>query len=166
MLCGWSMLLVSVQYLVLLRRSISLFGTGTLVYLILLESVVGYDAYGSVARSVCWLLCIQGMLHLLRLSEGTSHERKGQDQESTHESENRGMIQGVTQGTKQGINEGAYQDISQSETRGVYPSTHKKAARRKRTVLIRYGYDLSVLDGCIYGYGSLYGVDIYTSCTA
>ncbi|KAA8787217.1 hypothetical protein ABIE27_005717 [Paenibacillus sp. 4624] len=80
MLCGWSMLLASVQYLVLLRRSISLFGTGTLVYLILLESVVGYDAYGSVVRSVCWLLCIQGMLHLLRLSEGTGHD--AQDQES------------------------------------------------------------------------------------
>ncbi|MBB6024519.1 hypothetical protein HNR77_005645 [Paenibacillus sp. JGP012] len=74
MLCGWSMLLASVQYLVLLRRSISLFGTGTLVYLILLESLVGYDAYGSVVRSVCWLLFIQGLLYLLRLFEGTGHE--------------------------------------------------------------------------------------------
>ncbi|MBR2564324.1 MAG: transglutaminase domain-containing protein [Paenibacillus sp.] len=71
MLCGWSMLIASVQYLVLLRRSISLFATGTLVYLILLESLVGYDAYSSVVRSVCWLLCIQGMLHLLRLTEET-----------------------------------------------------------------------------------------------
>ncbi|WP_208643824.1 transglutaminase TgpA family protein [Paenibacillus barcinonensis] len=73
MLCGWSMLLASVQYLLLLRRSIALFGTGTLVYLILLESLVGYEAYGSVVRSVCWLLFIQGLLYLLRLSEGTGH---------------------------------------------------------------------------------------------
>ncbi|WP_427181920.1 transglutaminase TgpA family protein [Paenibacillus sp. TC-CSREp1] len=79
MLCGWSMLLASVQYLVLLRRSISLFGTGTLVYLILLESLVGYDAYGSVVRSVCWLLFIQGLLYLLRLSEGTGHEAAVRD---------------------------------------------------------------------------------------
>ncbi|MCK6078125.1 DUF4129 domain-containing transglutaminase family protein [Paenibacillus silvae] len=79
MLCGWSMLLASVQYLVLLRRSISLFGTGTLVYLILLESLVGYEAYGSVVRSVCWLLSIQGLLYLLRLSEGTVHEAAVRD---------------------------------------------------------------------------------------
>lgn len=128
MLCGWSMLLASVQYLVLLRRSISLFGAGTLVYLILLESVVGYNAYGSVVRSVCWLLCIQGILHLLRLLEGTGHERNGQDHETEHVSEHRGMIQGILQGTKQGTNEGA----NQSETHGVYPSNHNKAARRKK----------------------------------
>ncbi|WP_339835315.1 transglutaminase domain-containing protein [Paenibacillus sp. FSL R7-0272] len=132
MLCGWSMLLASVQYLVLLRRSISLFGTGTLVYLILLETVVGYDAYGSVVRSVCWLLCIQGMLHLLRLSEGTGHERNARDQEIAHESKNRDMIQGVIRGTQQGINEGTTQSETQGGTQGVYPSSHKKAARRNK----------------------------------
>lgn len=139
MLCGWSMLLASVQYLVLLRRSISLFGTGTLVYLILLETVVGYDAYGSVVRSVCWLLCIQGMLHLLRLSEGTGHERNARDQEIAHESKNRDMIQGVIRGTQQGINEGTTQSETQGGTQGVYPSSHKRRHDVTRTARIEYG---------------------------
>ncbi|MGQ8875288.1 DUF4129 domain-containing transglutaminase family protein [Paenibacillus sp. TSA_86.1] len=111
MLCGWSMLLASVQYLVLLRRSISLFGTGTLVYLILLESLVGYDAYGSVVRSVCWLLCIQGMLHLLRLSEGTGHERNEQDHGRTHYEGN----PSINEGTNQGVDSGTSQKATRSE---------------------------------------------------
>ncbi|WP_434748086.1 DUF4129 domain-containing transglutaminase family protein [Paenibacillus amylolyticus] len=134
MLCGWSMLLASVQYLVLLRRSISLFGTGTLVYLILLESLVGYDAYGSVVRSVCWLLCIQGMLHLLRLSEGTGHERNEQDQGRTHyEGANRSIIQGKNQSVDQSIIHGTDQGANPGINQGVDSGTNQKATRREKS---------------------------------
>ncbi|MFC9711689.1 DUF4129 domain-containing transglutaminase family protein [Paenibacillus sp. NPDC056933] len=68
MMCGWSMLITSVQSLVLLRRSVMLFGSATLVYLLLLESFAGLDVYASVVRSVLWILLIQAMLQLLRLN--------------------------------------------------------------------------------------------------
>lgn len=72
MMCGWSMLMASVQSLVLLRRSVMLFGSATLVYLLLLESFAGLDVYASVIRSVLWILLIQAMLQLLRLNGGVT----------------------------------------------------------------------------------------------
>lgn len=137
MLCGWSMLLASVQYLVLLRRSISLFGTGTLVYLILLESLVGYDAYGSVVRSVCWLLCIQGMLYLLRLSEGTAHESNEQDRGRTHyEGPDRSITQVKNQNVDQskihGIDQDANPSINQGTNQGVGSGGNQKTTRREK----------------------------------
>lgn len=114
MLCGWSMLLASVQYLVMLRRSISLFGVGTLVYLIMLESFAEYDAYGSVVRSVCWMLCIQGMLYLLRLYEGTGHIESGPDQPNEPQSKHR-RVHRYTDGT-------AHQRIGRSTHQNVYAS--------------------------------------------
>ncbi|QOS76832.1 transglutaminase domain-containing protein [Paenibacillus sp. JNUCC31] len=72
MMCGWSMLITSVQSLVLLRRSVMLFGSATLVYLLLLESFAGLDVYASVVRSVLWILLIQAMLQLLRLNGGVT----------------------------------------------------------------------------------------------
>uniref|UniRef100_UPI0007813265 transglutaminase family protein n=2 Tax=Paenibacillus pabuli TaxID=1472 RepID=UPI0007813265 len=72
MMCGWSMLITSVQSLVLLRRSVMLFGSATLVYLLLLESFAGLDVYASVIRSVLWILLIQAMLQLLRLNGGVT----------------------------------------------------------------------------------------------
>ncbi|WP_315794462.1 transglutaminase domain-containing protein [Paenibacillus sp. BIC5C1] len=72
MMCGWSMLMASVQSLVLLRRSVMLFGSATLVYLLLLESFAGLDVYASVIRSVLWILLMQAMLQLLRLNGGVT----------------------------------------------------------------------------------------------
>ncbi|WP_201782143.1 transglutaminase-like domain-containing protein, partial [Paenibacillus xylanivorans] len=72
MMCGWSMLMASVQSLVLLRRSVMLFSSATLVYLLLLESFAGLDVYASVVRSVLWILLIQAMLQLLRLNGGVT----------------------------------------------------------------------------------------------
>lgn len=72
MMCGWSMLMASVQSLVLLRRSVMLFGSATLVYLLLLESFAGMDVYTSMIRSVLWILLIQAMLQLLRLNGGVT----------------------------------------------------------------------------------------------
>ncbi|MEK3773543.1 MULTISPECIES: DUF4129 domain-containing transglutaminase family protein [Paenibacillus] len=68
MMCGWSMLMASVQSLVLLRRSVMLFGSATLLYLLLLESFAGLDVYASVMRSVLWTFLIQALLQLLRLN--------------------------------------------------------------------------------------------------
>lgn len=76
MLCGWSMLLASVQYLVLMRRSVMLFGMGTMLYLLLLEALVGFDAFGSIVRSVLWLLSIQGLLQFLRITGGGGTYRR------------------------------------------------------------------------------------------
>ncbi|MBE7683904.1 DUF4129 domain-containing transglutaminase family protein [Paenibacillus sp. P13VS] len=70
MMCGWSMLMASVQSLVLMRRSVMLFGSATLLYLLLLETLAGLDVYASVVRSVLWILLIQTILQLLRLLEG------------------------------------------------------------------------------------------------
>ncbi|WP_440116202.1 transglutaminase TgpA family protein [Paenibacillus sp. QZ-Y1] len=72
MMCGWSMLMASVQSLVLLRRSVMLFGIATLVYLLLLESFAGLDVYTSVIRSVLWIFLIQALLQLLRLNGGVT----------------------------------------------------------------------------------------------
>ncbi|WP_339239468.1 transglutaminaseTgpA domain-containing protein [Paenibacillus sp. FSL R5-0517] len=72
MMCGWSMLMASVQSLVLLRRSVMLFGSATLVYLLLLESFAGLDVYASVIRSVLWTFLIQALLQLLRLNGGVT----------------------------------------------------------------------------------------------
>ncbi|MFX3648596.1 MAG: DUF3488 and DUF4129 domain-containing transglutaminase family protein [Paenibacillus sp.] len=72
MMCGWSMLMASVQSLVLHRRSVMLFGSATLVYLLLLESFAGLDVYASVIRSVLWTFCIQALLQLLRLNGGVT----------------------------------------------------------------------------------------------
>ncbi|PQP83462.1 hypothetical protein C0Q44_01755 [Paenibacillus sp. PCH8] len=75
MMCGWGMLMASVQSLVLHRVSIMLFGGATLVYLMLLESFAGLDVYASIVRSVLWILLIQALLHLLRLSGGVTTPR-------------------------------------------------------------------------------------------
>ncbi|MFS0873890.1 DUF4129 domain-containing transglutaminase family protein [Paenibacillus xylanilyticus] len=72
MMCGWSMLMASVQSLVLMRRSVMLFGSATLLYLLLLETLAGLDVYASVVRSVLWILLIQAILQLLRLLEGVT----------------------------------------------------------------------------------------------
>lgn len=72
MMCGWSMLMASVQSLVLLRRSVMLFGSATLLYLLLLESFAGLDVYASVIRSVLWTFLIQALLQLLRLNAGVT----------------------------------------------------------------------------------------------
>ena len=74
MMCGWSMLMASVQSLVLMRRSVMLFGSATLLYLLLLETLAGLDVYASVVRSVLWILLIQTILQLLRLLEGAQHQ--------------------------------------------------------------------------------------------
>lgn len=68
MMCGWSMLMASVQSLVLHRRSVMLFCSATLLYLLLLESFAGLDVYASVIRSVLWIFLIQALLQLLRLN--------------------------------------------------------------------------------------------------
>lgn len=72
MMCGWSMLMASVQSLVLLRRSVMLFGSATLLYLLLLESFAGLEVYASVIRSVLWTFLIQALLQLLRLNGGVT----------------------------------------------------------------------------------------------
>ncbi|MGN7416339.1 DUF4129 domain-containing transglutaminase family protein [Paenibacillus sp. SAF-068] len=72
MICGWSMLMASVQSLVLLRRSVMLFGSATLLYLLLLETFAGLDVYASVLRSVLWTFLIQALLQLLRLNGGVT----------------------------------------------------------------------------------------------
>ncbi|MEY8743668.1 hypothetical protein AB9M62_30265 [Bacillales bacterium AN1005] len=75
MMLGWSMLITSVQSLVLLRLSVMLFGGATLVYLLLLESLAGLDVYTSIIRSVLWIMLIQALLQLLRLSGGVTTPR-------------------------------------------------------------------------------------------
>lgn len=75
MMLGWSMLITSVQSLVLLRLSVMLFGGATLVYLMLLESLAGLDVYASIVRSVLWIMLIQALLQLLRLSGGVTTPR-------------------------------------------------------------------------------------------
>ncbi|WP_340015612.1 transglutaminase-like domain-containing protein [Paenibacillus sp. FSL K6-1318] len=72
MMCGWSMLMASVQSLVLHRRSVMLFGSATVLYLLLLESFAGLDVYASVIRSVLWIFLIQALLQLLRLNGGVT----------------------------------------------------------------------------------------------
>ncbi|WP_339168441.1 transglutaminase domain-containing protein [Paenibacillus sp. FSL R5-0341] len=72
MMCGWSMLMASVQSLVLHRRSVMLFGSATVLYLLLLESFAGLDVYASVIRSVLWIILIQALLQLLRLNGGVT----------------------------------------------------------------------------------------------
>lgn len=72
MMFGWSMLMASVQSLVLHRRSVMLFCSATLLYLLLLESFAGLDVYASVIRSVLWIFLIQALLQLLRLNGGVT----------------------------------------------------------------------------------------------
>lgn len=84
LLIGWGILVSAVQMLALYRRTVWLFAASTLVYLAMLEFFVIESAYTHMAYTLGMVMLAQGMMQMLRLSQGIFSEHAGGSGDAQH----------------------------------------------------------------------------------